>query len=547
MQKEQKKIIFFLYLIFFIIGCFIFMDYGVGIEENFQRASGFYWLDYIANLTNFSRLQEICKLKLDELYRLNPNLPKVSDNLAYGIIFDVPVALIEIILNFKESYNNIYLKHFLTFSVFLVSSYCFTLLLIKRFSNIYISIFGTFAYFLSPKIFGASFFDGKDIFFLSILTISIFFYLKFDNSKTLRNLIIFSLFASFAASSRPPGFLIPISFFLIYFFKILCEKKNKNDIKTIFIFCSAFLVFLTLQWPYLWDLNLNLKQSYGDINLKVYFSGIFYEQKNLPISYIPKWIFISTPLYIFLLFVLGLMLSASRFYKRFILIKNNKINKYKYDLWRSANEKFDFFILICFGQTVFIYLMFMGDIFSSWRHFYFVHFFLSYYFSMFINFLFLKSRNFSKKKSLIFLILTLCSFEQVYKLYKYHPYQNIYFNNLLSEKTILKYERDTAHLSRLEALREIIKISQKENKKIKLGTASWSPLGDVLIMFKKDDLKNIEFIGNNEISRSDYIFTNYIYEINTNLKKKYDIPNNFTLYKSVKKDKTLIYSLYKKK
>ena len=82
---------------------------------------------------------------------------------------------------------------------------------------------------------------------------------------------------------------------------------------------------------------------------------------------------------------------------------------------------------------------------------------------------------------------------------------------------------------------------------IKIGNASASPLNDTLLMFSDSQIKKIKLIGNDDLQNSDYIYTNYIYEVNIKYNNKYQIPKNFMLYKSVIKNDTLIYSIYKKK
>ena len=51
------------YLIFFLIGFLTYKDYGIGIEEIFQRASGFYWLKYILNQIGFVELASLSNTK----------------------------------------------------------------------------------------------------------------------------------------------------------------------------------------------------------------------------------------------------------------------------------------------------------------------------------------------------------------------------------------------------------------------------------------------------------------------------------------------------
>ena len=87
-------------------------------------------------------------------------------------------------------------------------------------------------------------------------------------------------------------------------------------------------------------------------------------------------------------------------------------------------------------------------------------------------------------------------------------------------------------------------LDNDSSNKIKISTASFTPLADVLYMFSKEDIERIKFIGTNSKDKADYIYTNYIYEVDIRYNKKYKIPENFYLFKSVIKDGTLIYSIY---
>ena len=60
----SKTIIFLLFSIFFAMGTITFKDYGISIDEEFQRRSGFYWLSYVLNFTAFNELFNII-IKVD--------------------------------------------------------------------------------------------------------------------------------------------------------------------------------------------------------------------------------------------------------------------------------------------------------------------------------------------------------------------------------------------------------------------------------------------------------------------------------------------------
>ena len=164
------------------------------------------------------------------------------------------------------------------------------------------------------------------------------------------------------------------------------------------------------------------------------------------------------------LFLFGLYLLIKRIFLRLINISINENTVFKSDFWRGAKEKFYFFIFISFFQIIFIYLSFDLHIYSAWRHFFFIHFFISYIsiYSIYIIYLILKKRLMILKSLSVLLIILIL--EMLYKVYIYHPYQSIYFNNLISNQEKYFFERDVQSISRVDALREILEDSS--NKKI---------------------------------------------------------------------------------
>ena len=120
-QKKIYQIIFF--LVFFLIGVFVHKDYGISIDEEFQRSSGFYWLNYVLNFTSFDGLKEDVVNKIAQIKGFT--LPSVEGNQFYGVIFDLPAAFLEVIFKVEDSKNYYYFKHFLNFLLFFCCFYLF--------------------------------------------------------------------------------------------------------------------------------------------------------------------------------------------------------------------------------------------------------------------------------------------------------------------------------------------------------------------------------------------------------------------------------------
>ena len=157
----SKKITFLLFIIFFLIGTITFKDYGISVDEEFQRASGFYWLNYVLSFTSFDELKNLVGIKLNQIKGFT--LPSPVYNPYYGIVFDLPTALLEVILKIDDPKNYFHFRHLLNFTLFFVGSIFFYRLLLNRFSNYTISLIGTLFFVLSPRIYGSSFFNNKDL------------------------------------------------------------------------------------------------------------------------------------------------------------------------------------------------------------------------------------------------------------------------------------------------------------------------------------------------------------------------------------------------
>ena len=544
---NKNNIIYFLLIIIVLIFLLTFKNYGIGIEEHFQRKSGFYWLNYLLNFTNFDSLKNLTETKIIEINTFTPNLFPIEEVPYYGILFDLPLAYIETFFNISDPINYFYLRHISISAFFLLSGFYFYKIINLRFNNLYLALFGFLIFVFTPRIYGNAFFDNKDILFLSMFTINMYFYLKFNKTNRIKDLIIFALLCAFSTSTRIIGILIPFSFYILLLFKSISEKKIKDNIKIFFIFTLSFLIFLFIHWPYLWTLNISqwlnfFSPFFYAMNPTVFFNGEFYQSKFLPMHYLPLWIILTTPAYLILIFLLGFVYQTRRFFLRFILIEESRL-LYKDDLWRSNNEKYDLYIFLNFLSVIILYFSTKLALLSGWRHFYFLNFFIIYYscFFIFILMNLLRNKDNLKKTfiySLIFFIILHFS-----DLYKYHPFQSVYFNNLISDNYKKKFEVDTQSISRVHAIKEILK--DKKNT-ILISTASWTPLENARSLIERKYWDKLVFLGTNNKEKADYIYSNHYYEVNTNFNKKYEIPENFSLYKTLKIDGTRIYSIYKK-
>ena len=97
----KKILIPTFFLIYLFIGLFIYNDYGIGIEEHFQRQNGFYWTVKIFSYLGVDSIK-IHSLDIYQSIRsYDPNLPDSNFFNYYGITFDATLAFAETVFKMK--------------------------------------------------------------------------------------------------------------------------------------------------------------------------------------------------------------------------------------------------------------------------------------------------------------------------------------------------------------------------------------------------------------------------------------------------------------
>ncbi len=544
---KKKNIVLIFFSIYFLLGIFIYQDFGIGIEEHFQRKNGFYWLNYFLDFIKESNLHNIAHDKYQNILSQYPSLPDTNYLNFYGIVFDLPLAIIETIFSINDSHIYFQIRHLAIFIIFFLSSISFYFIIKKRFKYFPLILLGLIFYIGAPRIFGDSFHNNKDILFLSLLTISVHFLFNFFDKSNNKNLIIFCFFAALATSSRIMGIYLPLLFICFIFIEFLTKKIELNFLcKTLGKLIFFYVIFLYLHYPYMWEFNILeisnwFKKFFYWMDIQILFAGEYYKIKYLPRIYLPFWIFFTTPIVITLLSILGFIILIRRVFNRLLNIESDKTNNC--DFWQTINEKKDLFILLSF-LSFFVYAVFLNvAMLSGWRHFYFLHLFIIYFSIYSFNYFLISYR---KKTNLTYINFAciLFSIFIIYENLKFHPYQSLYFNNIFNKNKITDYQVDTPSLSRSEALNFIY--NNWENKeKIFVGNASWTPFENAKDILTYEKKEKFVFVGQ-EFDKADYIYTNYIYKSNEKYNKSYKIPLNFKKIKELKIKNVRIYSIYKR-
>jgi hypothetical protein len=546
-NKIKNNHSIFLFLTYFIIVIAVlstFRDFGIHIEEKFHRMNGLYWLNYISQIFSFEKINAITEIKMKEVS--DYTLSSVAYYNKYGVIFDLPLAYIEVLFNIKKIENVYYLKHLFSFLIFLLSSFFFYKILIQRFKNFFLSLSGTILFITTPRIFGDSFFY-KDILFLSFFNIGLYFLLKVSDNLNLKNILFFSIFSAIAFNLRVFGLFLPITFFLILIIKSFYNKNIYNYLKYYFFYLFSSICLIIFFSPYLWsnpitnllDIFFSLEKDLIGSNIKILFNNEFINNRNIPETYLLTWIFISTPVITIVLFLLGYFFYSKRFIKRFIGVREKQIFN---DLWRGQNEQKDFIIFFILTSFYLTLLVFNSPFYNGWRLVYFLNIFIIYFAVYQINnFIILYKKNVFKKKLVSFLIIA-SILHNIISLVSYHPYQSYYFSDLISNNKKNSFEGDYHGISGKHFFLKLS--SDYRGQKVKIAIASHTPLHRSLEAIDSNLRTNFEILGQ-DYKNADFIFKNNVSEVNSNLNKKYNIPDNFVKIDELVVKGVIIYEIFK--
>ena len=524
------------FFIFFVLGIYIFPDYGISIDEDNTRIIGFLSLKYINSIFLPENLP-----KIDEI--INSQLRAHEGYATSGIVFDLPMAFLEFILKIEESRQYYLLRHFFNFLIFFVSVYFFFLIIHNRFKSWALGILGSLFLILSPRIFANSFFNNKDIVFMSLFIISLYMGIKFIEKKNIKNAIIFSILSAIAINLRIFALILPTLILLLYIENISGNKNNyKNLIIPLLVFLFLMPCFIILFEPNLWSNPVGFFSYYiknlSEHNLGIYnyYLGKFISTDNPPWHYSLIWIFVTTPILYIFFFLTGFFYLCHRTIKRWINIKNNE---YFFKIWSENTELQDLIFLVTFLIPLIVTTYFGSVSYDGWRHLYFIY--PSFLLIAIIGFNFLKNSYLKKWKNFLYISsIVLVLFTGLW-MYNNHPFQYVYFNFLAGKNFNEKFEMDYSGVSNKNALEYII---SKENKNVKVHNLSTTDLILSREILDEESKKKIKIVG--DISKADYL-TNNFRDWNGNYKpSNFSVPYNFEIMHEIKVNNVSINTIYKK-
>ena len=126
-------------------------------------------------------------------------------------------------------------------------------------------------------------------------------------------------------------------------------------------------------------------------------------------------------------------------------------------------------------------------------------------------------------------------------MFKFHPYQNVYFNSLAGKDFNNKFELDYWGLTNVSALKYI---AENEDGNINVSRVGLNDLHLSKAFLPKKYRNKLSIIDN--VVNSHYIIDNYIYQPFKDFNQNFKIPSDYKIFYEIKIDGVAINTIYKK-
>lgn len=451
-KKNRYNIIFMIIMALFLLwGLLAFRDYGISWDEEIQRNRG------LAGLRT-----AIETLAGPEAVPERLNSPEVVARGTGMLGIKLPVVMAEYITGFKMSNGQVFrMYHLYNFLLFFISAILlWRLLLLLEFSE-KMSLVGLLLYIACPRILADSFYNNKDLAFLSMYTMVIYFSVALVKKYSAFNVAGLAIVTAFAFNTRAIGPLPVVMFAIYYVVKKLASRdeeteKSKFILKTgLQVVVPAIICFVIyfIITPKMWKslfaslakkVSSTFNFTHGGFDM---IGGRIFNRQDLPWYYLLFTIVLTVPC-VYIIFTLAGLLK--------LLVKLIfKANIKDIKPIEMIKDESLMIMLILWIQFVFIlaYTMIARPMqYNYWRHFYFIFVYMVIFTLYGIKW----CVGCKWLKHLTYIFVTVSIVLSIRWIGVNHPYEYLYFNPLFNGDMAKTSDQDYWAVSYQNLLSQIV-------------------------------------------------------------------------------------------
>ena len=434
-------------VLFSAVGFLVLDDYAVIIDKIAQRPIA-------ANAVNLALGRELAPFS------------QPQDRL-YGAAFIILPIMVERIAGLDDTRSFYLTFHLMTHLFFISGGFCCYLLAYRMTGSRLLGLFAMLLFLLHPRMYSHSFWNSKDLPFLSMFMIALFSIHWAFRRGTVGAFLLCGGAVGILVNLRVMGvMLVPAALAMqacdLYFAVGWAERRRVIISGAAFALAAAAIYYASM--PYLWDDPLarfgEILASFARHTIRPYqlFQGQYVYSADLPAQYLPVWIGITTPAWALLLAGWGAVGVCWR-----------AVTQAGAAL-RNTGLRFELLLASCVALPIIAVIALQSVMYNDWRHMYFIWAPLCL-----LTMLGLRQigdglaalmrhtaarRHFGRFRNAVFVraglaaLAALALASVAAELVRLHPYQHLYFNRLVDRRTpeylTTQYEMDYFDTGQLE-------------------------------------------------------------------------------------------------
>lgn len=450
------------FLLYLGLGLGLFGDYGMSWDEELQRQHGLVAAQYIKQRAG----TEGPAYDWREL--------STYQHRHYGVVFSLPMAWLERAMGLDTPRQQYRMRHLGVFLLYWLSSLVFYQIVRQRFGHWSWGLLAAGLWVLSPRLFGHSFFNPKDIPLLALYVSSTWTLYRFWLRPGPGAGLLHALACGALIGMRVLGVFVPMLTLFLFAADAVLGKRGtlpswQRRTAGLLVYLPALAGATVLFWPFLWEAPLaRLAEAFSimaDYQWpgKVLFMGAFYTGAEVPWYYLPTWLGISVPLLYLALAAAGLAGLAKRGLAG--------LRAHGFALWSTGADRKDWAALGLFlGPLVAIWAL-GAVVYDGWRHVFFIYPSLLYLAVLGVYQLWHRKGESALWRRALRALLAGQMLFLVFWMARNHPHQQVFFNALARGNQLGHFDLDywgTAYKQGLEYL-----ASQAEGGPVKVAYASY--------------------------------------------------------------------------
>lgn len=398
-------------VLFLIAGVLVLDDYGVTIDEDYQRSTAIANINYVLGR---------------EYHFIAPH------DRFYGVAFELPLVLLERFLGIEDIRSIRLSRHITTHIFFLVSGFFCYLLTYRIFNSRPLALIAMLLFLLHPRLYTHSFFNTKDIPFLSMFMIALFLTHRALKKNDILTFMLCGLAVGVLMNLRVMGavlFATVLAMRVLDMYYASSNRERRHILITATVFAVSSIWMLYVISPGLWSdpvrgiLEWIPAISQGIANAYQLFRGELFPSREFhPPEYIPVWASITTPPLVLALGVIGTLTILFRYVM------------HPRDVFRNTTFRFGLVLIACVATPVAAAVYLDANIYNDWRQMYFLYapFCLLAVFGLRWLVLNLENR---KIRAGVYATTGATIAITIIAMAGIHPHQHVYFNFLVDRTT----------------------------------------------------------------------------------------------------------------